>query len=445
MLPKACAITMRNPRAQLFREEHKVGLSGPESSSTESFGEEAVSYPDTDIFSLAANGNPQPTKAQGHGENDRVNARDFGVNLAAFASQTFGVAESAKQLAYALRAVEIPFVVNEIVSSHSMRDKTLKAYMSDDNPYPVNIIHANPPETQSFFTSKPSSYFEDRVNVGIWYWELQSFPSKWIPCFKLFDEVWVTSRFIEKTLAEVSTVPIVKLPFPLTMDTPISQFPREKFGLRENTCAFVFAFDYRSEFERKNPLAVVRAFRRAFDSRDDAVLIINTINSHVDPENSRRLREAAHEARVFIFDGHLTRQDYIALLRAGDCYVSLHRSEGLGMTMAQSMYLGKPVIATGYSGNLDFMNKDNSLLVRFNIVELESSYGPYEKGNVWADPDLNEACELMRWVYEHPSESRQLGERASRDVRELMDPKVVGSEIRSRLRMLIEKRNAQTS
>jgi hypothetical protein len=101
------------------------------------------------------------------------------------------------------------------------------------------------------------------------------------------------------------------------------------------------------------------------------------------------------------------------------------------------------VIATGYSGNLDFMNKDNSLLVRFNLVELDRDYGPYENGNVWAEPDLDEACEFMRWVYGHRNESRKLGELASRDVRELMDPKVVGGEIRSRLRLMIERRNTQ--
>lgn len=375
----------------------------------------------------------------------RSSERSFGVNLAAFASQIFGVAESAKQLSYALRAAGIPFVVNDIASGHSERDLRLKSYMSDNNPYPVNIIHVNPPEVQSFFASRPLHYFENKINVGVWYWELQSAPSKWIPYFKLFDEIWVTSTFIQGALAQVSPVPIIKIPFPLTMDTPVPQSPRQRFGLPEASCVFVFTFDYSSIFERKNPLAVVQAFRSAFNERDDALLIINTINSQGDAENASRLREAAREARIFIFDGHLTRPDYIALLAASDCYVSLHRSEGFGMIMAQSMYLGKPVIATGYSGNLDFMNKDNSLLVNFNLVELDKNYGPYEKGNVWAEPNVVEASELMRWVFDHRNDSRILGEVASRYVQKLMDPTAVGGEIRSRLRMVTEHRNTQIS
>jgi glycosyltransferase involved in cell wall biosynthesis len=280
----------------------------------------------------------------------------------------------------------------------------------------------------------------------LWYWELSKVPLKWSYLFKFYDEIWATSTFIHQTLSRASVVPVQRIPFSLTVDTKITTPARERFGLKEGSCVFLFAFDYVSEFERKNPLAVVQAFRRAFDNEDDALLIINTINSNTDAENSRRLWDAARGARIFILDGHLTRPDYYALLVACNCYVSLHRSEGLGMIMAQAMYFGKPVIATGYSGNLDFMNKDNSLLVDFNLVELNRDYGPYyEKGNVWAEPDVDQASEFMRWIYEHPAEAKAMGETASRDVRKSMNPKVVGYEIRSMLQKIIEHKNAQCS
>ncbi len=380
----------------------------------------------------------QPAATEKTEKTNEVDIRDIGVNLAAFASEVFGIAESAKQLACALQAAEIPFVVNDVESGvHTRRAVSLRAYISDNNPYPVNIIHVNAPEAQRFFASRPSHYFENKINVGIWYWELPSLPSKWIPCFKLYDQIWVTSRFIQETLSKVSSVPVQKIPFPLAIDTPISPLARERFGLKENVCVFVFAFDYHSVFERKNPLGVVQAFRRAFDRQDDAVLIINTINTHADPENSRRFRDASRGSRIFILDGYLNRPDYFALLAASDCYVSLHRSEGLGMIMAQAMYLGKPVIATGYSGNLDFMNNHNSLLVPFTLVELHKNYGPYEKGNTWAEPNIDQASQFMRWVYENRDESRGVGERAAQDVRRLMDPKLVGHEIRSKLLKMI--------
>jgi glycosyltransferase involved in cell wall biosynthesis len=392
-----------------------------------SSGNEGGSFHGADVSATAENSNLQSS------ETNTASTPSLGVNVVCYTSPG-SLAECVKQLVCALQAARIPFVVNDVSTG---RDMTLSAYLSDDNPYPVNIIHINASEAREFVVSRPSSYFERRINVGIWYWELPTLPTKWVPYFKLYDEIWVTSRFIHEALSKVSSMPIRKIPFPLTIDTPICQLPRERFGLKESMCAFVFTFDYQSVFERKNPLAVVQAFRDAFDRRDEALLIINSIHSHADLENSRRLRDAAREARILILDGRLTRPDYFALLAAADCYVSLHRSEGFGITMAQSMYLGKPVIATGYSGNLEFMNKDNSLPVRFNLVELDKNYGPYEKGNIWAEPDVKQAVDLMRWVYDHRNESRKLGGIASRDVRRQMDPKVVGDEIRSRLREAI--------
>ena len=124
-----------------------------------------------------------------------------------------------------------------------------------------------------------------------------------------------------------------------------------------------------------------------------------------------------------------------ALFASADCYVSLHRSEGLGLGMAQAMYLGKPVIATGYSGNLEFMNSDNSLLVDYTMTELDDDAGAYERGSRWAEPDVEHAATLMRWVYEH-REGRALGARAAASIREELDPKKTAAEILQRVREL---------
>src|SRR5258708_8695952 len=132
-------------------------------------------------------------------------------------------------------------------------------------------------------------------------------------------------------------------------------------------------------------------------------------------------------------DGHISRQEMTGLVASFDSFVSLHRSEGFGIGMAQAMYLGKPVIATGYSGNMDFMNHHNSYLVRYRLAELEQDYGPYEKGNVWADPDLEHAAELMRLVFGDRESARSVARQAEADIKKQMTVEIAGARMKARL------------
>jgi glycosyltransferase involved in cell wall biosynthesis len=151
------------------------------------------------------------------------------------------------------------------------------------------------------------------------------------------------------------------------------------------------------------------------------------------------LEDASANLNVKILSRHLSDQEYLSILAACDCYVSLHRSEGLGLPMAEAMYLAKPVIATAYGGNSDFMNANNSLPLRYELVELDKDYGPYEKGNVWAEPDVAQAAELMRWVYENRELAKRIGQRAAIDIRESMNPTKASHEIRTRLEQVYSK------
>jgi glycosyltransferase involved in cell wall biosynthesis len=157
-------------------------------------------------------------------------------------------------------------------------------------------------------------------------------------------------------------------------------------------------------------------------------------------EHERAAREAleqqAQGAKVIFLDTHISGAEVNSLFASADCYVSLHRSEGLGLGMAQAMYLAKPVIATGYSGNLDFMNANNSLLVNYGMTELEEDSGAYERGSRWAEPDVEHAATLMRWVFDHREESNALGARAAASIRATLDPKRTADEIRSRVAKL---------
>jgi len=393
---------------------------------------------------------------------------ELGLNIACDAYRFHSFAESVRQLVFACKSARLPVVVNDMQPHPLARsvyrqffrgqfDSSLNEYVSRANPFPINLIRLNPVNAEKLFASNPG-YFAGKVNVAMWSWELPKIPSRWVPWFEHFDEVWVLSDFIQQVFSKASTVPISKITLPLRIDEASLDPGAFRRGFSDETCVFLFAFEYPSGFEIKNPLALVEAFSRAFTKSDNALLIIKTMPFPVNPvnvmdsvkrnlENSRRLKgavdKASRGANIALINGHFTRTQFFSLLASSDCYVSLHRAEGYGQVLAQSMYLGKPVIATGYSGNLEFMNEKNSLLVRYdlgNVDPADGYYRPQVEGNVWAEPDVDDASRLMRWVYEHRDLANELGEAASKSMREFSSPNRVGEEIRRKCVRLLSSR-----
>jgi glycosyltransferase involved in cell wall biosynthesis len=216
----------------------------------------------------------------------------------------------------------------------------------------------------------------------------------------------------------------------------ISAHPRSHFGLSDGTFVFLFVFDFLSYFERKNPLALIRAFRKAFEPDENVQLVLKCSNPSANIKALERLKEGIKGSRVTIIDTFLPRRDLNALFSLCDCYVSLHRAEGFGLPLAEAMGLGKPVLATGYSGNTDFMTVNNSFLIKYRLAEIEEDIGPYRKGSVWADPDVDHAAELMRFVYEHRETGQRIGEAASENIRAQYSPGQIGQRIGERMRVI---------
>jgi glycosyltransferase involved in cell wall biosynthesis len=358
---------------------------------------------------------------------------EFGVNIAGYLTGEFGLAESARSVMRSLQAVGVPCALNNVEDScHRNLDRTLKDF-SETNPYRINLVTVNVHHADLFYEQKGPAYFQGHYNIATWFWESSSFPEEWVSRFADYQEIWVASQFCAESLAKVSPIPVVKMSWPLDMDGPVASSDRARFGLGESSFVFLFSFDFMSIFERKNPLAVVEAFRNAFSETEDVVLVLKSINFGIDPEKLDRFKQTTAGLNVRIIDDHFDREGIRSLFASCDCYVSLHRSEGLGLGLAQSMYLGKPVIATAYSGNMDFMNINNSFLVKYTLVELDKDYGPYRKGSVWAEPDIAHATEMMRAVYEDRVTAAAVGRRAGEDIRKAMDPIVAGKEMLRRL------------
>jgi glycosyltransferase involved in cell wall biosynthesis len=404
-----------------------------------------------------------------------------GINLAGDITALNGYAESSRQIANALHAVGLPFVINQIRPPYSMireaiyrtvlhsgNDLSWINFVSKKNPHPVNLIRLNPILSQKFYATNPE-YFRERNNIAMWAWEFTEFPEEWASCFQPFNEIWAISNYAREAIAKSSPVPVRTLTPPLQIDEScLNPFlARQQLGLKKETLLFLFAFT--GATERKNPDAVIEAFRRAFSPADNVALIIKTTplpypsllsmtyrgklgfaktfkSSVATFRDLRTITKASRKANAIILRDHLSRKEFLSLVSSCDCFVSLHRTEGFGQILAQAMYLGKPVIATGYSGNLDYMNHENSLLVKHRLVPIGRFAGSYGIGSekyTWAEPDVEHASELMRWVYEHREEARTIGEKASKHVRDLMDPMRVGEKIREKCANLIDAHTIQ--
>ena len=226
--------------------------------------------------------------------------------------------------------------------------------------------------------------------------------------------------------------PVFAMP-PAVVVPETTRCSRGSFGLPDDHFLFLFAFDMASGMERKNPLGLIRAFRQAFHPSEPVHLAIKVSRGAAYPADFRILQAVAEAAGVTLIDQVMPRADVCDLLASCDSYASLHRSEGFGFTMAEAMLLGKPTIATGYSGNLDFMTPDNSYLVQYDRVPLDRDYPPYPAGCIWASPCESHAAGRMRHVYENRDEAAAVAARGRETVATFLAPEAAARRITTRL------------
>lgn len=359
----------------------------------------------------------------------------FGVNLSGPLRSVTGLGQGARSVARVLQAAGVPCVLDNWTG-----EWTAWSEHSDDRydlrqPYAVNVIHANADELEGYVRLRGEARLAGRYNVGIWNWELSTFPERWKRQFAHLQEVWTPSRFTRDSIASASPIPVHVMPYAVEAppDLP-GHVTRALFGLPARAFCFLFAFDLWSYAERKNPLAVVRAFRQAFGDRRDVHLAVKCLHAHDRPRDMGAVMAALDGApNVSLILSTLSGAEMRGLVAQCDAFVSLHRSEGFGLPLAEAMLAGKPVIATAYSGNVDFMTPDNSLLVDYRLVPIERDHGPYRRGAEWADPDPEHAARSMQMLVDDRDLSRRLGERARRDIERDLSVEAVGRRMRERL------------
>jgi len=253
------------------------------------------------------------------------------------------------------------------------------------------------------FMQKGAAVFEGYRNIGWWPWELAVFPKAWRPyAFELVDEVWASSQFLFDMYSAATTKPVKLVPLAVSVDR-MQPHPRKHYGLPAKTFLFLYIFDFNSSVARKNPLAAVQAFKQAFKPADKTVgLVLKTMNTKPNnPEWQAFVKECQTDKRIHLITDTLDRPAVLGLINACDAYVSLHRAEGFGRTIAEALLLGKPVIATNYSGNTDFMKK-GTISLQYELSDVkQNSYQWIQKDDdaKWADVSINFASIAMRKIH----------------------------------------------
>ncbi|HEU4432101.1 MAG TPA: glycosyltransferase, partial [Pyrinomonadaceae bacterium] len=302
-------------------------------------------------------------------KNFRANPRrsfEPGINLIAYIRAEMGLGVVARGMAAAIETAGIPFNIINVesgnYSQHTDYSWTHKEVARSN--YDTTIVFMNPDQSLHLRSQAPATLLGDRYVVAQWFWELPELPDEWLEAFEFVDEVWAGTQFIADAVSRKSTARVV-LMRPVVLLSEGASLSRSELGLPEDRYLFLAMFDTNSVLQRKNPLGVLRAFKAAFDGADASVGLVMKFNNsdYRQPLMQAVREEMTGRENVFLIDRVMNRAEITSLIKACDCFVSLHRSEGFGAPPAEAMSLGKPAIITNWSGNVDYMTPDNSIAI----------------------------------------------------------------------------------
>lgn len=369
---------------------------------------------------------------------NRVLARHLlhvGANVLGYFRADLGVGESARCMVRAADAAGLPVALVDLrlPCKNPLGDTSVVARLQTAHPHPVNIVHLDAPGMPHLEHHHGAAAFAGKYTIGYWAWELPEFPDAWIACADHCQEVWAPSHFAAAAIAEKIPLPVLVMPHAVALEPPGGD-GRARFGLPRDRYLFLFLYDLNSYSARKNPAAVVEAFRRSGLAGRGAALVIKVHNVAGNEADYARLRAAvAGLPDTVLLDRTLSRREITELEAACDCFVSLHRAEGFGLAVAECMALGKPVISTDWSATAEFVRADNGCPVRSATVTLDRAHGPYARGGVWAEPDLDHAAEWMQRLHADRALGARLGAAARATIAERFAPAVIGARYRRRL------------
>ncbi len=368
----------------------------------------------------------------------------IGINAIASWAGATGLAEAGRRAALALMNEGVAIATQDVnlwAKVDHNRVPPEIASLPQGHPYPIGLSFLNINEFHVVEGWQLRGHGTPYL-IAMWYWELPALPADMIREIPRVDEIWVASEFVRDVFLRYTTKPIHVMP---CVVEPIEDpaVTRESLGLPdEETIVYLVTFDANSTIARKNPYGAIKAFEEAFGvGRTDVVLVVKVINLASYPVVQNDMRRHMQRLGGILIETDMAAGEIAALIKHSDVYVSMHRSEGFGLGLAEAMYYGRPVIATGNSGNMDFMNASNSCLVgytsmvvhRNQLSDNPTAMALYQPGNLWVDPNVSEAARLMRWLFDNPEQRTRLGQRGSEDIRRRYSSQAAGRAMRLRL------------
>jgi len=368
-------------------------------------------------------------------------AGDVGFNVIGYLSSATGLGAAARSSIALIHSLAYPVSCADIDLNHLSgltgveQPPDACPYVSEirDLPYRINFFAFNPSDAMAHvvrWRKKTGVQLFDRFNCVVPFWELPRVPEHWVAALAAMDAVLVPSKFVEDAIragfGDRPLPPLIRYPQSVTPPEGLVAHRRRWLGERAGTTAVLVTFDVLSDIERKNPWASIAAFQCAFGPDEKVTLLVKVNNSATVASSAGmvRLRDlAASDPRIVLMCDPLTRADLWNLYASCDIYMSLHRAEGLGLGPMEAMSLGKPVIATGWSGNMDFMDETNSIPVPYGMIPVGRTKGSYRDhaAQSWADPSIAAASAALRLLAFDPDRRAAIGKRAAETITAIAD------------------------
>lgn len=345
---------------------------------------------------------------QGRPSPKHVVSRRGGFSLLGYFNAELGVGEAGRRLVELFDLCGRPTELVAVSASASREHYTNYRSLVTKPSFDDVVLAVNADQTDRVIKLAGLQPRSKGRRIGFWFWELSHFPETYHSAFGLVDEIWCASDFIKEAIEVTTTLPVRRVHLPLQIPATIPNAQKDQVGLPSGF-TFLFVFDFHSVINRKNPYGAIDAFVRAFSPEDGAHLVIKTINGNFHkPELSRLKWTCRNRPDIHVLDGYMSSLRVATQIRLSDCFVSLHRSEGYGLNIASAIALDRPVVATSYSGNLDFMPIDYPFLVEHTLTNVGSDSYPYPEDAKWAEPNIEHAATLMRWIFDNQNDANRI-------------------------------------
>ena len=387
--------------------------------------------------------------------------RPMGLNLFGFAFGELGLGEDLRMAVEVCKAAQIPYQVININPGKDtgQADMALADELSKGPAqlrYAINVFCMPGFDVANrVFLRYGPKVFEDFYNIGWWPWELEVWPKAWHEAYQLVDELWSCSEFSDAMYRKAITKPVSAMPLAASV-ARTKTYPRKHFGLPAKAYLFLYVFDFNSHVVRKNPHAAIHAFWEAFGKPSTKTpknrnasqpgLVLKVMNSKPDDPAWRDFEKLiASDARIHLISQTLARPEVLGLIESCDAYVSPHRAEGFGRTLAEAMLLGKPVIATNYSGNQFFMHPEHTLPVEYDLVPVQTGdYHFIETSDaaMWANPRISHLAKRMQEAVARQDSRKSLAARVH-FAQSVFAPERTALLMRNRLAQLVPQLQAQ--